>query len=67
MTSNSLSNSEDNGPISNRAVDLLKRKYYLSHSLLIADGLIAATACNGVYYEKSARLSFYWLEFIAIS
>ena len=42
--------------ISDRAVDLLKQ-YYLSHSLLIADGLIAATALihNKAFITKNQR------------
>jgi len=42
--------------ISDRAVDLLKQ-YFLSHGLLIADGLIAATALvhNEVFVSKNQR------------
>lgn len=42
--------------ISNRAVELLKQ-YFLSHSLLIADGLIAATALvhNEAFITKNQR------------
>jgi predicted nucleic acid-binding protein len=42
--------------ISDRAVDLLKR-YFLSHGLLIADGLIAATALvhNEAFITKNQR------------
>ncbi len=42
--------------ISDRAVDLLKQ-YFLSHSLLIADGLIAATALvyNETFITKNQR------------
>ncbi len=42
--------------ISDRAVDLLKQ-YFLSHSLLIADGLIAATALvhNEAFITKNQR------------
>ena len=42
--------------ISDRAVDLLKR-YFLSHGLLIADGLIAATALvhNQAFITKNQR------------
>ncbi len=42
--------------ISDRAVDLLKQ-YFLSHSLLIADGLIAATALvhNQAFITKNQR------------
>ena len=41
---------------SDRAVDLLKR-YFLSHGLLIADGLIAATALvhNEAFITKNQR------------
>ena len=44
------------GQISSRAVDLLG-KYFLSHSLLIADGLIAATALvyNEAFITKNQR------------
>jgi len=42
--------------ISDRAVDLLKQ-YFLSHGLLIADGLIAATALvhNQAFITKNQR------------
>ena len=42
--------------ISDRAVDLLKQ-YFLSHGLLIADGLIAATALvhNEAFITKNQR------------
>ncbi len=42
--------------ISDRAVDLLKQ-YFLSHGLLIADGLIAATALvhNEAFVSKNQR------------
>jgi predicted nucleic acid-binding protein len=42
--------------ISDRAVELLKQ-YFLSHSLLIADGLIAATALvhNEAFITKNQR------------
>ncbi|MDQ3747548.1 MAG: type II toxin-antitoxin system VapC family toxin [Acidobacteriota bacterium] len=42
--------------ISDRAVDLLKQ-YFLSHGLLIADGLIAATALvhNKAFITKNQR------------
>lgn len=42
--------------ISDRAVDLLEQ-YFLSHSLLIADGLIAATALvhNEAFITKNQR------------
>jgi predicted nucleic acid-binding protein len=45
-----------NGPISDRAVDLLSQ-YFLSHGLLIADGLIAATALvhNEALITKNQR------------
>ncbi len=44
------------GQISDRAVDLLKH-YFLSHGLLIADGLIAATALvhNEAFITKNQR------------
>jgi predicted nucleic acid-binding protein len=44
------------GQISDRAVDLLQQ-YLLSHSLLIADGLIAATALvhNEAFITKNQR------------
>jgi predicted nucleic acid-binding protein len=45
-----------NDRISERAVDLL-RQYFLSHGLLIADGLIAATALiyNEAFITKNQR------------
>ncbi len=55
--------------ISDRAVELLKQ-YFLSHSLLIADGLIAGTALvhNEYLLRKSAGFSFYYrLEFAILS
>jgi predicted nucleic acid-binding protein len=44
------------GQISDRAVELL-RQYFLSHGLLIADGLIAATALihNEAFITKNQR------------
>jgi predicted nucleic acid-binding protein len=54
--SESLPDSENHRPISDRAVDLLKQ-YFLSHGLLIADGLIAATALvhNEAFVSKNQR------------
>ncbi len=56
--------------ISDRAVELLKQ-YFLSHGLLIADGLIAATALvhNEAFITKNQR-DFRFigrLEFVTVS
>ena len=56
--------------ISDRAVELLKQ-YFLSHGLLIADGINSGNRAHSqrsVYYKEPTRFSFYHrFEFVIVS